>query len=334
MTPHLNLARFAQMASPGRPPQGYSAPSMPARPPMPRMPAAAGQGRGGDSMVAHMTPGEIAVPPQIQTPDVLTALNRAFASAGANPTSFQAGNPDQKVNPATGMPEFGFFDVALPLALGAAGSMFLGPEVLAPFLVDAGVGASTAGILGGALGGGLGSFAGNAITGKPLDQSLASAAGGAAGSALFGGAMSGFGATPAAEVGPGVGLRDFGGGGAAAGVPDVTAPALTSNAAKSSSGLMDRIFDRVGNMDFKQTVGSALGGQIGSTLAESYFPAKSAPTDLGPAMKPLSEIPPLSSYIGGGSPSSNGPIPYGARRTPPAGYRPGIDPQFSYFRTA
>src|SRR5205807_8603475 len=42
----------------------------------------------------------------------------------------------------------------------------------------------------------------NAITGKPLDQSLLSAAGGAAGSAAFGGLMSGLGsgATPISSV--------------------------------------------------------------------------------------------------------------------------------------
>src|SRR5262249_5891498 len=78
----------------------------------------AAKGRGGESMMAHMTPGEIAVPPQAQTPEVLASLNRAFAGAGANPTSFQAGNPDQKINPETGLPEFGLFDSILPMGLG------------------------------------------------------------------------------------------------------------------------------------------------------------------------------------------------------------------------
>jgi hypothetical protein len=35
-------------------------------------------------MMAHMTPGEIAVPPQVQTPDVLTTLNKAFTEAGTH----------------------------------------------------------------------------------------------------------------------------------------------------------------------------------------------------------------------------------------------------------
>ena len=109
------------------------------------VPSAAARGRGGDAMVAHMTPGEIAVPPQVQTPDVLATLNRAFSQAGANPTSFQAGNPDEKINPETGLPEFNFMDILLPAALGLAGSAFLGPMAFAPALEAAGVGAGTAG---------------------------------------------------------------------------------------------------------------------------------------------------------------------------------------------
>jgi hypothetical protein len=53
-----------------------------------------------------MTPGEMAVPPQIQTPQVMTALNRAFATQGASAAQYTAGSPAQGVNPSTGMPEF------------------------------------------------------------------------------------------------------------------------------------------------------------------------------------------------------------------------------------
>lgn len=384
MTPHPNLIHFARMAQPSAasmPPQGYSAPAMPMRPPMPQRAPMRGaadmasQGRGGDSMMAHLTPGEIAVPPEVQTPEVLAALNRAFAQVGANPTSFQAGNPDQKVNPETGAPEFGFFDILLPLGLGVAGSMLGGPLIGAE-LGSLGVGETTAGILGGSLGGAAGSFAGNAILGKPLDQSLASAAGGAAGSALLGGAMSGLnfgGATPVPEVGPGAGLAsdairnpanlaDLTGGGLSATGRPLTAAAVTTNGgtpvpAISSAdinslaaawdkagalspsatsgpiplpdrGVGDWFSDKIGNMNLKQTIGSALGGQIGSSLAESYFPAKAPATDLGPHLAPVGPVGPA---IGGGPASSGGVIPYGAPRKPPAGYRPGIDPQFDYF---
>jgi hypothetical protein len=207
MVPNLNIAHFARMASPSAAsaaPRGDTAPRMPPRPPINPASRMAAQGRGGDSMMAHMTPGEIAVPPQVQSPEVLAALNRAFAQVGANPTSYQAGNPDQKINPATGAPEFGFFDVALPLGLGILGSVVGGP-LLGAGLEALSVGPATAGIIGGALGGGLGSTAGNLITGKPLGQSLALGAAGAAGSALGGAALGsgglfGSGPTPMASV--------------------------------------------------------------------------------------------------------------------------------------
>src|SRR3954451_22305027 len=78
----------------------------------------------------------------------------------------------------------------------------------------------------------------------------------------------------------------------------------------------DWFTNNFGNMNLKQMAGSALGGQIGSSLAESYFPAKTPATDLGPHLAPVG---PVSTNIGGGSASSNGPIPYGAPRKPPAG---------------
>src|SRR5882672_1485594 len=119
-------------------PSGMSMPPMGGMPTRPQnvirrspgsTPSAAARGRGGDAMVAHMTPGEIAVPPQVQTPDVLATLNRAFSQAGANPTSFQAGNPDEKINPDTGLPEFNFMDILLPAALdGHSAAGCFGPR--------------------------------------------------------------------------------------------------------------------------------------------------------------------------------------------------------------
>ena len=293
----------------------------------------AGQGRGGDSMMAHMTPGEIAVPPQVQTPEVLSALNKAFASTGANPTSYQAGNPDQKVNPATGMPEFGFFDVALPLGLSVLGSAVGGPLIGAG-LADLGVGAATSGLVGGAIGGGLGSAAGNVIMGKPLGYSLASGAAGALGGTLLGGALGGAfgsGPTPAVNVSQGANLTDFGGGGAAMGVPDVTAPALKTAPATTAAAVspiwLDKAIDSICNINLKEAAGSALGSAIGSSLIDDYFPSKAAKVDLGPSLTPMKDLPPITNYVGGGS------TRYPAARMPDKTYRPGIDSQFRYFPT-
>lgn len=366
-----NMAHFARMAAPqmqGRamaPPQGYSAPSMPPRPPMdpaammaargmppgmpmpgampgaggppgmpPGMNPMAAKGRGGDSMMAHMTPGEIAVPPQVQTPEVLAALNKAFSAAGADPTQFQVGNPDQKVNPETGVPEFSFFDTLLPIGLGIAGSAIGGP-VLGAGLADLGVGATTAGILGGALGGGLGSTAGNLIQGKPLGQAAAMGAGSAIGSGI-GGAIGGGassvndivnnfgGVAPVAQVGPGAGQ--------ALDLSDISKNVAAANAA--SPDVMDRLMSLFGGGSpgsLKRIAGSAVGGAIGSGLAESMFSPPQPKPNLGPPLPPLSQTPGLSSYIGGGSPRLTGPIPQGAPLFPRQGYRPGIDPQFNYF---
>jgi hypothetical protein len=76
-------------------------------------------------------------------------------------------------------------DTLLPIGLGLAGSAFLGPAV-EPFLVDAGLGATTAGIVGGAAGGALGTTAGNLITGKPYGESIARGASGGVGTGIGG----------------------------------------------------------------------------------------------------------------------------------------------------
>ncbi len=59
-------------------------------------------GRGGDSEIAHVTPGEIVLPQALQTPEVMAALQAAAAHAGADLGRFQVGNPASRVNPATG----------------------------------------------------------------------------------------------------------------------------------------------------------------------------------------------------------------------------------------
>ena len=40
------------------------------------------KGRGGDSEIAHVTPGEIVVPRELQTPEVMAALDWAAAGVG------------------------------------------------------------------------------------------------------------------------------------------------------------------------------------------------------------------------------------------------------------
>lgn len=110
-------------------------------------------GRLGDNTVAHLTKGEIAVPPQVQTPKVLATLKHAFEKKGAPPQNFVAGSPTSSTNPATGMPEYNFWSSVLPIALSVGG-----------------------GILGGPLGAAAGGFAGSMIGGKDVGDSLLSGA--------------------------------------------------------------------------------------------------------------------------------------------------------------
>jgi hypothetical protein len=66
----------------------------------------AAMGRGGDTMMAHVTPGEIMVPPQVQTPELVAAITRAIQQAGGNPQEYIAGQGS--INPYTGQEEFFF----------------------------------------------------------------------------------------------------------------------------------------------------------------------------------------------------------------------------------
>jgi hypothetical protein len=64
------------------------------------------QGRGGDTELAHLTPGEVVVPPQLQTPEVIQALQRAAQNAGVDLARYTAGSQASSVNPETGLDEY------------------------------------------------------------------------------------------------------------------------------------------------------------------------------------------------------------------------------------
>ena len=66
----------------------------------------AAMGRGGDSKIAHVMPGEIVVPTAAQTPGVLRELDRAFGQVGASLDRFRVGMRENNTNPRTGAPEF------------------------------------------------------------------------------------------------------------------------------------------------------------------------------------------------------------------------------------
>lgn len=67
-------------------------------------------GRLTDTVVGHLTIGEIVIPINlVEIPEVKAALKEIFKAAGANLDEFTVGNKANKINPKTGYPEFGWF---------------------------------------------------------------------------------------------------------------------------------------------------------------------------------------------------------------------------------
>lgn len=91
--------------------QQQGSPMMPDGQPMPDQmmppPQAADMGRGGDTTVGHLTPGEVVVPVDLQTPQLMAALMEAL---GPDFGRYQVGGEDDSINPQTGMPEFSYDD--------------------------------------------------------------------------------------------------------------------------------------------------------------------------------------------------------------------------------
>jgi len=106
-----------------------------------------GKGRGKDTELVHMTPSEI---------KGLQAL--ALAHGGS-----------LTINPSTGLPEAGFLEDILPV-VAAAGLTYLTAGAATPYLMSAGLGATSAGIVAGAGAGAAISGGMAAIQGKDVGQ--------------------------------------------------------------------------------------------------------------------------------------------------------------------
>lgn len=63
-------------------------------------------GRGGDTELAHVTPGEMVLPAPLQTPEVMAAVQAAAQNAGIDVGQYTVGAQANSVNPETGMVEF------------------------------------------------------------------------------------------------------------------------------------------------------------------------------------------------------------------------------------
>lgn len=65
-------------------------------------------GRNGDTMMAHVAPGEMVVPREVlqRSPNVARGLGQAFRDAGADPLRYTVGAGQNSINPITGEREF------------------------------------------------------------------------------------------------------------------------------------------------------------------------------------------------------------------------------------
>ena len=67
-------------------------------------------GTGEDTILAHLTPGEIILAPQfMEDPEFEAAVERKFVESGLDPEAYVAGSGIANLNPQTGAPEYGFF---------------------------------------------------------------------------------------------------------------------------------------------------------------------------------------------------------------------------------
>lgn len=128
-------------------------------------------GRNGDTMMAHVAPGEMVVPPEVlqRSPEVARGLGMAFADAGADPLRYTVGSGQNSINPVTGEPEF-FIDKIIKFGsqlLGGGGGNFFSNPIVQGAISNVALQALTGGkpslrdaLLGGIAGGGLGYMSG------------------------------------------------------------------------------------------------------------------------------------------------------------------------------
>lgn len=173
-------------------------------------------GRGTDTVLAHMTLGEIVVPRQfMEDPKTAEAIQNIFKDNGVNIGEFTVGDSANKINPETGYPEFfkklfknKIFRTIAPIALSA-----LAPGLGTAIGSALGAGAAFAPVVGGAaIGAGFGAAGGGGLK----DAAIGGVTGGLAGG---GGTMLGkaAGFTGAAAKGVGGALTGAVGGAASGG---------------------------------------------------------------------------------------------------------------------
>lgn len=201
---------------------------------------AANMGRGGDTMIAHVTPGDVVIPASVveEAPEMLVKLKSVMEKMGGDYRTHIAGHEANSINPNTGLPEYFFkklkriFKKAAPIIAPIAGATFL-PGVL-----------GVSGLLGGAIG----SAAGTKIAGGDLGDALLAGAG------SYGGGV----------LGNAIGSQNTLGSVLA---KTANKPSVIGNLAEDIAvGLTKTGMGDVLTVPFGQVQGSFIGSQIGQSL--------------------------------------------------------------------
>lgn len=331
MPPPMRPPMPPQAMQNGQPPQQGLPPQM-----MAMLKQVAGMGRNGDTLLAHLTPGEKTVPPEVQTPKVLATLDKAYKDKGVTSEQFTAGSPQSSINPATSLPEYNFMSSFLPIALGIAGSLLL-PGVGTALGASAGGAAAGAGagaaagglggMLGGmsplalsSIGGGLGTTAGGLLSGQdPMQAGLSGLMGGLGGYGM-GSLMGGAGGAAAGAAGSAPSGMSPAGQQLASGLPRIPglSPSLTNsigptaeNAASLGGGNPE--WTKLGGLltggfNPYQVAGGVGGSALGNYLGKPDKPsAPHRPSGFDDKMRPVSELPPWNQQLG--QTTYNGPVP-------------------------
>lgn len=214
-------------------------------------------GRGTDTVLGHLSLGEVVIPRAfLDDPQVLQAIQAIFSAAGANLAEFTVGDKANKINPETGHPEFwggfgGIFKaVTRPItnavkAVTSIPGANIAIPIAASFLAP-GIGTA----LSGNLGLGLGSLGATALGSGVIGSGLSLASGQNIGQALKSGALSGglsYGSgmlsSSLGDTALGRGISDL-----KAGVADTMVGRGISEIGNTASGVFDSAANGVDNL--------------------------------------------------------------------------------------
>jgi hypothetical protein len=199
----------------------------------------AAAGRGPDTTLAHLTPGEVVLPPEMMESEQFeTAVENRFRELDLNPEQYVVGMGIASLNPQTGLEEFGFFKKLGKSIKKLAKKIAPVAGPLANFIP--GVGPIVAGAIGAAT---------NVVGGKGLKGAISGALGGYGTGKLLGG----IGSLGGAGAGAGAGGTGATGGGFFSKVGEFVLPG------KDKVGL----FGNIG-----KGIGSLLGGGEQMSAAE------------------------------------------------------------------